>query len=182
MLRKCVDCTQTLTDKCCPLPAKFAQLTTSTNSEDRKLNTRLEGFAYLYMMIWTFVQGAIWVILMILFYLSQDNYFMQDADCCTATEFLTRNINNLPLKDCSNKACAFTGHHYEEIFSGSWAIWDELPRVPKDGDYSHVFQYQQQWWCCNFDASTDECCNKLPFGSSCAAIMWLAGFSAVCAM
>jgi len=180
MLRNIIEEAQSLANKCCPLPSKYTQLTTSRAAEDIRLNQRLEGFSYLYMIIWTFIQLVIFVILMILFYGSKENYFMRDKDCCKAQEYLTRTNNDLPLKDCSNQACPF--ENYGNIFSGALALNDNRPRTPHNGDFSQVFQYQQQWWCCNLDANTDECCNKLPYGPSCGAIMWFCGFSAVCAM
>lgn len=146
MLRGIIESGQSLANKCCPLPDKYKQLTTSNSSEDKKLNQRLEGFAYLYMLIWTFFQLAIFVGLMIAFYMSRENYFMTDEDCCTADEYLTRPNNDLPLKSCSNKACRFD--QYSSIFSGTRWLNDERPREPLSGDFSNVFQYEQRWVCC----------------------------------
>ena len=145
MLRGIIESGQSLANKCCPLPEKYKQLTTSNSSEDKKLNQRLEGFAYLYMLIWTFFQLVIFVGLMIAFYMSANNYFMQDKDCCEADEYLTRPNNDLPLKSCSNKACRFD--QYSSIFSGSRGLNDERPRYPLSGDFSTVFQYEQRWVC-----------------------------------
>ena len=144
MIRGMVESAQSFANKCCPLPDKYEQLTTSASSEDKKLNQRLEGFAYLYMLIWTFFQLVIFVALMVGFYLSRNNYFMTGKDCCTATEHLTRPNNDLPLKACSSLACQFDDY---EIFSGTTALTDSRPRYPLNGDYSEVFTYEGGWVC-----------------------------------
>lgn len=132
------------------------------------------------MIIWTFFQILVFVCLLVAFYSSTNNYFMRDYDTCYATDVLTRANNDLPLKECANKACLF--HNYT-VFSGSiWGMNDDRPRDPRDGAKSMVFEYDQQWWCCNYDATSTECKSKLPYGAACGAIMWVAGFSAVCAM
>jgi len=136
-------------------------------------------------LIWTAVQLALFVGIMMIFYFSGSNYFMQTEDCCEATEYLTRTNNELPLKDCSNLACPLRlGSEKSDytLFSGSDAISDDRPRRPLNGKYSHVFAYQQEYWCCNLDAQSNQCCNGLEYGISCYALATMAGFSAVCAM
>ena len=146
MLRGMIESGQAFANRCCPVPDKYQQLTTSASSEDKKLNQRLEGFAYLYMLIWTFFQLVIFVSLMVAFYLSKNNYFMTGEDCCTATEHLTRPNNDLPLKSCSNFACKFEDY---EVFSGTTALTDPRPRTPLNGDFSEVFIYEGGWVCIN---------------------------------
>lgn len=153
MLRNIVEEAQSVANKCCPLPEKVKQLATSANPEDKKLNTRLEGFAYLYMIIWTFIQLVIFVSLMVAFYLSQDNWFMRHSDCCQATQYLTRTNNDLPLKDCANLACPLSqantkfADHYQTIFDSSRSLTDQRPREPQNGAFSTLFQHEQQWVC-----------------------------------
>ena len=73
---------------------------------------------------------------------------MQKEDCCEATEYLTRTNNELPLKDCSQLACPLrlaSEQSEYEIFSGNEALTDDRPRRPLNGEFSHIFTYEQEY-------------------------------------
>jgi len=141
--------------------------------EDRR---RLEGFAYLYIMTWATLQIFGFLVLFIMFLFSKYNYFMTLKDCCTATDYI--DSGGVPLESCSNKACKL----YDFIWDGTTSILDDRPRSPKNGPYSIIFEYNDEQYCCNLSESDEQCCDFIPFGSSCGAVMWVSGFSAVCGM
>jgi len=168
-MRQLVARSRVLANRLCP-PRKKDGIV----GEDRR---RLEGFAYLYVMIWTTIQIFGFLVLFIFFLFSDYNYFMTLEDCCEATTYLESN-DGVPLESCSNKACQL----YDFIWDGSTSLFDNRPRSPYDGRYSKIFEYNDKKYCCNLSESDPECCDFMPFGSSCGAVMWVSGFSAVCSM
>jgi hypothetical protein len=149
------------------------------DKDDRKIDEkrRLEGFAYLYIMAWTTSQIVGFLVLFIIFLFSDYNYFMQNEDCCNATSYLNDN-NNFPNTDCGMKSCLL----YDHVFDGDIDLIQARPREPQHGHYSYIFEYNDSQYCCNLSENNDQCCSKLSFGSSCGAVMWVCGFSAVCSM
>jgi len=143
-----------------------------------ELQKRLEGFSYLYNIIWLSLQVTGWLILLIIFLFSKYNVFMQTADCCTADQYLFDNTGSIPLEDCSTATCKL----YDFVWSGSYTLVQERPRKPVDGRHSLIYNYNDEQWCCNLSGTSDECCDFLPWRGSCAAVMWVSGFSVVVGM
>jgi hypothetical protein len=141
--------------------------------------TQLESYAYLYNMAWSGFQLAGFIIILFIFLISPDNEFNITEKCCTAQpDEVLRDELGVPRKICSQASCQL----YNGLYDGERDFFQKRPRRPQDGDHSSIFEWDGGRWCCNLSKSETECCDRQPWGAMCTACMWVAAFSAICAM